>query len=117
SPGGGKTYVTWQNLLDVTGDGRPDLVYLKNGQLQVALNRPAGGSATSLGVTQQLSSPTLSTRPIASHASETLRYGYNFRSQDHVWRQTIDVNGDGRLDLIDATEEAGYWTVYLNTPG
>src|SRR5262249_32713219 len=30
--------------------------------------------------------------------------------------QAIDVNGDGRIDRIDAAEEVGHWVVYLNTP-
>jgi hypothetical protein len=27
------------------------------------------------------------------------------------------MNGDGRLDVVDASEQPGRWTVYLNTPG
>lgn len=30
-----------------------------------------------------------------------------------MWRQEIDVNGDGRIDIIDAAEEAGHWVVPL----
>jgi hypothetical protein len=41
--------------------------------------------------------------------------GYAFNT-DMKWRQLVDVNGDGRLDIIDAKEEAGSWVVYLNTP-
>jgi hypothetical protein len=37
-------------------------------------------------------------------------------SHNRVWRQAIDVNGDGRIDLIDAAEQSGHWVVYLNTP-
>src|ERR1044071_1878718 len=28
----------------------------------------------------------------------------------------MDVNGDGRIDIIDAAEQSGRWVVYLNTP-
>src|SRR5262249_2065871 len=28
----------------------------------------------------------------------------------------IDMNGDGRIDLIDAAEQPNVWVVYLNTP-
>ena len=34
-----------------------------------------------------------------------------------VWRQAIDLNGDGRIDIIDAAEQPMKWVVYLNTPG
>src|SRR4029079_12460978 len=35
---------------------------------------------------------------------------------DRVWRQAIDVNGDGRIDVIDASAQAEHWVVYLNLP-
>ena len=41
---------TWQSLTDVTGDGRPDLVYKQNNQLWVARNLPGVSGTTSLGV-------------------------------------------------------------------
>ena len=34
----------------------------------------------------------------------------------HVWTQAIDVNGDGRLDFIDAREVPGKWAIYINAP-
>src|SRR5262249_30175946 len=37
-------------------------------------------------------------------------------STEYLWRQMIDMNGDGRLDIVDALEEPGHWVVYLNTP-
>src|ERR1044071_5154335 len=42
-------------------------------------------------------------------------HGRSGRDQN-VWRQMIDVNGDGQGDLIDAHELEGYWVVYFNTP-
>src|SRR5512144_1962441 len=36
---------------------------------------------------------------------------------ESVYRQMIDVNGDGRVDIIDAHEVPGQWVFYLNTPG
>src|SRR6185436_14861367 len=42
---------------------------------------------------------------------------YSFPANTHlVWRQAIDVNGDGRVDFIDAAEQPGHWVVYLNVP-
>ena len=38
----------WQSLTDVTGDGRPDLVYQTNNKLHVAVNSPAQGGGTSI---------------------------------------------------------------------
>jgi hypothetical protein len=40
----------------------------------------------------------------------------NADSDDSEWRKSIDVNGDGRLDLIVADESTQGWVVYLNTP-
>ncbi len=119
SPSGGKTQVSWQNLVDVSGDGRPDLVYAKNGQLWVAMNRPAAGSATSLTAIASLplNDSVFTAGPLASHSSKSERYDYGLQNEDSLWRQQIDLNGDGRLDIIDAAEEPGKWTIYLNTPG
>ena len=118
----GVGYATWQSLTDVTGDGRPDLIYRKNGALWVALNRPAAGGSTTLGANQavaQLSDATFANGAFETRTATNNRftYGADNRNVDHVWRQAIDVNGDGRVDIIDAAEEAGYWVVYLNTPG
>ena len=120
--------VTWQTLIDMNGDGRPDLTYVKDGQLFAALNIPGfrvpgnGGPVAFLGSMQVtgglgnvLSTGALEMRS-AQAPREPLPGGYLFNT-DMVWRQSIDVNGDGRLDLIDAKEEAGSWVVYLNTPG
>ena len=32
-------------------------------------------------------------------------------------RQLIDMNGDGRIDIVSSDEEDGFWIVYLNRPG
>lgn len=109
------TYASWQNLIDVTGDGRPDFVYRKNNQLWVAMNRPSGASATSLTALAplQLSAPPFTGKPLGSNSSSSTRYGYQWRNEENVWRQTVDINGDGRLDVIDATESPDMWFVYL----
>jgi hypothetical protein len=107
----GVGYATWQSLTDVTGDGRPDLIYRKNGALWVALNRPAAGGSTTLGANQavaQLSDATFANGAFETRTATNNRftYGADNRNVDHVWRQAIDVNGDGRVDIIDAAEEA-----------
>jgi hypothetical protein len=107
-------YATWQSLTDVTGDGRPDLVYQDAGQLWVAGNVPAAGGSTTFGSISQLHDGALETRMATNN-----RFNYTISRDaniDEVWRKAIDVNGDGRLDIIDAAEEPGHWVVYLNTP-
>ena len=112
---GGVPYLTWQSLTDFNGDGRPDLVYAKNGQLFIANNVPMPGGTTAFAAGVPLSGTTLPNGPLKSRTATNNRFsGFN---SDAVWRQAIDFNGDGRIDIIDATEQAGYWVVYLNTPG
>ncbi|MFP2906014.1 RHS repeat-associated core domain-containing protein [Pyxidicoccus sp. 3LFB2] len=113
---------TSQNLTDVTGDGRADLVYTKGGKLWVAVNRPGTGSATTLGngaYNVQLSDATFTTGPYGVWSSLRARFEAtgSVTNVDQVWRQAIDMNGDGRVDFVDAAEAAGKWVVYLNTPG
>lgn len=114
TPDGGKAYVSWHTLIDITGDGRTDLVFKKNDQLWVAVNRPDGSFMTTLvgGPTIQIGS-----KPLAKHSNEQLRYGYSWQTRVQEWRQVVDMNGDGRLDIVDAEQHDGEWTVYLNTPG
>ncbi|MEJ7729938.1 MAG: VCBS repeat-containing protein [Polyangiaceae bacterium] len=118
----GKGYATWQSLTDVTGDGRPDLVYRKNNDLWVALNQPTSNGGTSLGqglAFGSLTDGTLGAGALATRASPKVRFDYQRGevNPDEIWKVTLDVNGDGRLDIIDASVEPNKWIVYLNTPG
>ncbi|WP_158625570.1 RHS repeat-associated core domain-containing protein [Corallococcus carmarthensis] len=111
---------TWQSLTDVTGDGLPDFVYAKSGKLWVALNKPGGAGATTLGtVNAQLADATFASGPFGSMSATEMRFPANpaASGKDRVWRQALDVNGDGRVDFIDAGESPYKWVVYLNTPG
>ena len=110
-------YVTWQSLTDVTGDGRPDLVFKKDGKLWVARNLPSTGGSSIFGDVGPLSDATLSSGAFEQRFATNNRFNYINANIDQVWRQAIDVNGDGRIDIIDAAEEPGHWVVYLNTPG
>jgi RHS repeat-associated protein len=116
-------YAMWQTLIDVNGDGRPDLVFQKNDRLWVAYNRPASDGSTTLGVgpqgTVQLSDATFANGAFSTHTAVKTRFQYGpaHRNTVNVWRQAIDVNGDGRIDIVDAAEEPDRWVVYLNTPG
>jgi RHS repeat-associated protein len=62
-----------------------------------------------------LSDSVLAPGPIDVRALQRVRY-QGTENSDQVWRQTIDVNGDGRIDIIDANEQPGRWVVYLNVP-
>jgi RHS repeat-associated protein len=113
---------TGQNLIDLNGDGRPEWTFLTNGLQFAAKNVPAadGKSAFSgsMQVTGAPGSP-VTTGSLDRNSSQSLRTsvpgGFVFNT-DMVWRQSIDMNGDGRIDIIDAKSELGSWVVYLNTP-
>ncbi|RYZ42418.1 MAG: hypothetical protein EOO71_07965 [Myxococcaceae bacterium] len=111
---------TWQSLTDVTGDGLPDFVYAKSGKLWVALNKPNTSGATTLGtVNAQLADATFASGPFGSMSATEQRFPGDPRAngKDRVWRQALDVNGDGRIDFVDAGESPYKWVIYLNTPG
>jgi len=123
APESGDGYAMWQTLIDVTGDGRADLVFRKDDKLWVAKGQAGSGGSTTFGVGPQalvpLSDTTLTSGALATQSMSSRRFSYGpaNRNTEDVWRKAIDVNGDGRIDIVDAAEEAGHWVVYLNTPG
>jgi hypothetical protein len=106
-------------LMDVTGDGRIDLIYQQNGRLWTAAGVATPQETSTFAPGAQLNDPVL-TRPVLDARSAA--YDRFSRpadveiNHDYTWTQTIDVNGDGRLDIIDAAEVPMHWVVYLNTP-
>lgn len=121
---------TWHELVDITGDGRPDLIYRNGNSMMLAVNRPVDMSGRTTFdtpiVMPAASSGAVLASPDKPIERETLdgfasainpevdeRHG----TDESVYRQIIDVNGDGRLDVIDAHETPGQWVFYLNTPG
>lgn len=119
-PGGGKTYATNQSLTDVTGDGRPDLVFNQGGKLWVATNKPFPGMAVpKLGTATVLGdTATVINGPVADSTLTRKRFEEHVdANKTNSWREMIDINGDGRVDIIDASVRDDVWTVYLNTPG
>lgn len=119
----GPRYTMWQTLLDVTGDGRPELVFKKDNKLWMAYNRPATGGTTTLGILQgsvgvrELADATFGNRALSMHIATSPRYSTTGQNTVEFWRQAIDVNADGRIDVVDAKELSNAWVVYLNTPG
>jgi hypothetical protein len=126
APGSGTRYAMWQSLTDITGDGRPDLVYRKNDELMVAFNHPAPGGKTTIGQSLfggpaivPLHDLVFKKGAFSTHTATKPRLSDGAANGNTVdiWRQAIDVNGDGRIDIIDAAEEPKHWVVYINTPG
>lgn len=114
--GMGTGFSTNQMLFDVTGDGRPDFIsYSDLGELSVKRNQ-FDVNAASFAAERPLSDSTLSPRPLQARTGQQQNLGGTVPAYNRVWRQASDVNGDGRVDIIDAAEQAGHWVVYLNTP-
>ena len=118
-----QTYVQ-RDLLDMTGDGRPDLVFPRNGKLWIAINRPGIGDASTVFDPPVLLSDSVFTGEalwMSTHYIESWyaqgHGGRNFRARRETWLRPLDVNGDGRMDIVAAGEKMGYWVIYLNTPG
>lgn len=108
---------TPQNLLDVTGDGIPDLVFAKSGVLWSSKGIANFGGGVSFGAPAVLGD-----NGVTIVDSLEDRAVYHGKQDDdpydleQIWKQAIDVNGDGRIDIVDAWIHPNQWTVYLNTP-
>ena len=72
----GYASATWQSLTDVTGDGRPDLVFKQGNQLVVAPNLAASGGVATFGSVVPLTN--LSAGPFEKRASSLPRFGDAF---------------------------------------
>jgi RHS repeat-associated protein len=101
---GGSGFYSVNRFNDFTGDGVPDLDGVPT--------LPTAG----VGAPVLFRNETAAKSPDAVHSLSDTRFGGGTASTDLTWRQSIDVNGDGRLDIIDATEVQHAWVVYLNTP-
>jgi RHS repeat-associated protein len=113
-----KPSLAGSSILDMTGDGRPDLVFRKNNQLWISRNVPSPSGMAAFAPPVLLTDAVLTTPFIDARSSDTDRFhaGQLSITREYVWRQSIDVNGDGRIDIVDAAEEPRRWMIYLNTP-
>lgn len=120
-------FVVRQQLMDVTGDGRPDMVFSTSSGLFVARNRADVSGASVLNdpaLSGTFNGGPMTKKFLDSFAPPTKvdPFPNDFLDEKtdsitDTWTQFIDVNGDGRPDLIDAAELPGNkWVVYLNTP-
>ena len=102
--------VTTKMLADFTGDGLPDLVTRAPDQ-DFAIARNVGGRTFAPQAT--VSGPQrLALQQMTQATYDDLTVG-----NEPIWIQSIDFNGDGRLDIADALNgPAGKWRIYLNEP-
>jgi RHS repeat-associated protein len=110
------TLLSPQRLIDLTGDGRPDLV----SELGVFRNIPGDSNGTTA-----FTLPSPSWLPSGEESRTTNfapRYGRGTPSASKllnrvdVLKMYIDMNGDGRIDFVDAQTDVNKWIVHLNTP-
>ena len=118
STSGGRTwYSTPQSLTDVTGDGVPEMIYAVGGVLWSARGIPNVGGGMAFGVPALLGDTTLKiSDSLEGRSVNHLSQGDDPFDREDIWKQAIDVNGDGRIDIVDADAHPNQWTVYLNMP-
>ena len=119
APGEGERSGLWHDLIDLDGDGRADYIFKANGALSFEHNSPGDGGKSVLGAAFPLQEGDFHGGPLSVQSSSSRRFWYGTANRNTVdqWRQMLDVNGDGRIDVIDAGEQPGQWTIYLNMPG
>lgn len=89
---------TESNLMDVNGDGLPDIVWGRSFEWRVYLN---SGS--------NFLPPTNWQAP--GYGADDL---VNVDSTGNVQATLLDINGDGLPDIVDPINGSGLWDVYLN---
>jgi RHS repeat-associated protein len=116
--GGGDTVndlFTVQSFVDLNGDGRPDLY----GDGNYYPNTPGPDSSTSLLVADATGislnpSEKIHSAVIGGAAFSPVRIN---PSINDTLRQLIDINGDGRLDVVETVlPDIDHWIIHLNRP-
>lgn len=111
-PNIGNRFITDRTMLDVTGDTRPDIVELSSGTM-LARNNASAVNAIDFETSRQLANGATLPDSFDLRTSRNIG-GTSGLQEELVWRQMMDVNGDGRVDLVVA--EPNQWVMYLNTP-
>lgn len=107
----GPARMTTTMLADFTGDGLPDYVSAAPGHpFTIAPN--LGGDSFGSAESSAIGPEVLSAQTLVQSTYDHFTIGY-----EPTWIQSIDFNGDGRTDIIDARVVPGTWRVYLNEPG
>jgi RHS repeat-associated protein len=132
---GSPTY-TLKGFYDVNGDGRPDIVYghgtsftSVGGRLALATPQPGGTLAfADAGYfnPSPTSQPDLDPRHVppirGTQVSRSITTPVGAKGsklayvQNLISTQIIDMNGDGRPDVLTSEESQDNWVLYLNTP-
>ena len=104
--------VTTTDFMDINGDGLPDFVHScplgGTGTVRVALN--TGGDLEDPVVVGGIRVPPRQWPSLPN--CQALRD----RGQTHLF-DMADVNGDGRIDRVQATANGSAWQIYLNANG
>jgi hypothetical protein len=111
--------LTSHGLIDLNGDGRPDLTaatftgYWRNRPTPLGMSFSDQNSI----VLPQLDEDGTTHVPSPISGGDLVQYGVA-ANRNYVDKQLIDMNGDGRLDIVDSNVQGqdNVWVVYLNTP-
>jgi RHS repeat-associated protein len=130
----GKAHTTRHGLVDFTGDGRLDFLFphysgtdntgIFGDEVWLARNvTDFSGTSFVKQPPRQLLPAQLS---LARQTTSERRYDYDDQSDiedqvnvEETWIAMLDVNGDGRTDIVDADPfhaEPGFWRIYINKP-
>jgi RHS repeat-associated protein len=108
---GGNT-LSGELFADWNGDGMADFAASIYGSpLAIAVNK--GGTSLVSSTAPPLAPPGISRTNTSMTPND---YDYLSVGIERTYTQAIDVNGDGRLDFIDAHDTPHQWVIYLNEP-
>jgi RHS repeat-associated protein len=123
---GGAIYGLVRDLQDFDGDGRADFVTLdSNGTNPIlAINQPSSAGNDFSTLTTPVNLPNSVAAPYTIGAPDLALNLPVVPSVDNTYQQVMDFNGDGRPDIIVATEgrnpsgarDPNYWMILINTP-
>jgi RHS repeat-associated protein len=125
--GAGSLYGLVRGFRDFNGDGRADFLTLDQSAQQpiLAINRPSTAGDDASTFPARVTLPNSPAAPYTLGAPD-LSFGLPvLQSLDNTYQQIIDFNGDGRPDILVATEgrnargarDPNFWMLLLNMAG